>query len=155
MEYFSNLKAKLIYVFRIPDAAHSDCLKIGEATFDDGNITLPPNSSALNKAAKARIDQYTKTAGITYELLYTEIAIFVRDGRIAAVNDKEVHDVLLRRAHPHILYLILRKPHTKGVRDRPRFLDVLAALNGPHQLHHHHLRTLVFQALLHIIIGVP
>lgn len=96
MEYFSNLKAKLIYVFRIPDAAHSDCLKIGEATFDDGNITLPPNSSALNKAAKARIDQYTKTAGITYELLHTEIAIFVRDGKIAAVNDKEVHDVLLR-----------------------------------------------------------
>ena len=96
MEYFSNLKAKLIYVFRIPDAAHSDCLKIGEATFEDGNITLPPNSSALNKAAKARIDQYTKTAGITYELLHTEIAIFVRDGKIAAVNDKEVHDVLLR-----------------------------------------------------------
>lgn len=96
MEYFSNLKAKLIYVFRIPDEAHSDCLKIGEATFDDGNITLPPNSSALNKAAKARIDQYTKTAGITYELLHTEIAIFVRDGRLAAVNDKEVHDVLLR-----------------------------------------------------------
>lgn len=96
MEYFSKLKAKLIYVFRIPDAAHCDCLKIGEATFDDGNITLPPNSSALNKAAKARIDQYTKTAGITYELLHTEIAIFVRDGRLAAVNDKEVHDVLLR-----------------------------------------------------------
>lgn len=96
MEYFSNLKAKLIYVFRIPDEAHSDCLKIGEATFDDGNITLPPNSSALNKAAKARIDQYTKTAGITYELLHTEIAIFVRNGRLAAVNDKEVHDVLLR-----------------------------------------------------------
>lgn len=96
MEYFSNLKAKLIYVFRIPDEAHSDCLKIGEATFEDGNITLPPNSSALNKAAKARIDQYTKTAGITYELLHTEIAIFVRDGKIAAVNDKEVHEVLLR-----------------------------------------------------------
>lgn len=96
MEYFSNLKAKLIYVFRIPDAAHSDCLKIGEATFEDGNITLPPNSSALNKAARARIDQYTKTAGITYELLHTEIAIFVRDGKLGAMNDKEVHDVLLR-----------------------------------------------------------
>lgn len=96
MEYFSNLKAKLIYVFRIPDSAHSDCLKIGEATFEDGNITLPPNSSPLNKAAKARIDQYTKTAGITYELLHTEIAIFVRDGKIAAVNDKEIHEVLLR-----------------------------------------------------------
>ena len=96
MEYFSNLKAKLIYVFRIPDEAHSDCLKIGEATFDDGNITLPPNSSALNKAAKARIDQYTKTAGIAYELLHTEIATSVRDGHLAGINDKEVHDVLLR-----------------------------------------------------------
>ncbi len=96
MEYFSDLKAKLIYVFRIPDAAHSDCLKIGEATFEDGNITLPPNSSALNKAAKARIDQYTKTAGIAYNLLHTEIAITVRDGNILGFNDKEVHDVLLR-----------------------------------------------------------
>ncbi|MDE7349764.1 MAG: Eco57I restriction-modification methylase domain-containing protein, partial [Muribaculaceae bacterium] len=96
MEYFSNLKAKLIYVFRIPDAAHKDCVKIGEATFDDGNITLPPNSNALNKAAKARIDQYTKTAGIHYELLHTEIAIFVRNGKLGSVNDKEVHDVLLR-----------------------------------------------------------
>ena len=96
MEYFSNLKAKLIYVFRIPDAAHADSVKIGEATFEDGNITLPPNSSALNKAARARIDQYTKTAGINYELLHTEIAIFVRDGKLCAINDKEVHDVLLR-----------------------------------------------------------
>ena len=107
MEYFSNLKAKLIYVFRIPDTAHSDCVKIGEATFEDGNITLPPNSSALNKAAKARIDQYTKTAGINYELLHTEIAIFVRDGKLGAVNDKEVHDVLLRsgvkrKQFPHV-----------------------------------------------------
>lgn len=107
MEYFSNLKAKLIYVFRIPDTTHSDCVKIGEATFEDGNITLPPNSSALNKAAKARIDQYTKTAGINYELLHTEIAIFVRDGKLGAVNDKEVHDVLLRsgvkrKQFPHV-----------------------------------------------------
>ena len=96
MQYFSNLKAKLIYVFRIPDAAHSDCLKIGETTFEDGDITAAPNSEALNRAARARIDQYTRTAGISYELLHTEPAIFVRDGRIIGVNDKEVHDVLLR-----------------------------------------------------------
>ncbi len=96
MEYFSSLKPKLIYVFRIPDAAHKDCLKIGEATFEDGDITLPPNSSALNKAAKARIDQYTKTAGIAYDLLHTEIAITVRGGAVLGFNDKEVHDVLLR-----------------------------------------------------------
>lgn len=96
MEYFSSLKPKLIYVFRIPDAAHNDCLKIGEATFEDGDITQSPGSSALNKAAKARIDQYTKTAGIAYELLHTEVAITVRGGMVLGFNDKEVHDVLLR-----------------------------------------------------------
>ena len=31
MKYFSSLKLKLIYVFRINDAEHKDCLKIGEA----------------------------------------------------------------------------------------------------------------------------
>ncbi len=96
MEYFSSLKPKLIYVFRIPDAAHADCLKIGEATFEDGNVALTPGSSALNKAARARIDQYTKTAGIAYELLHTEVAITVRGGAVLGFNDKEVHEVLLR-----------------------------------------------------------
>ena len=96
MQYFSSLKPKLIYVFRIPDAAHSDCVKIGEASFEDGDITLQPNSSVLNKAAKARIDQYTKTAGIAYELLHTEVAICNRKGSIVSFNDKEVHEVLLR-----------------------------------------------------------
>ena len=38
MKYFSSLKLKLIYVFRINDAEHKDCLKIGEATCDDGNV---------------------------------------------------------------------------------------------------------------------
>ncbi len=96
MQYFSSLKPKLIYVFRINDAAHKGCLKIGETTFEDGDITLQPNSSALNKAAKKRIDQYTQTAAIDYDLLYTELTIFVRDKVIGAFNDKEVHDVLLR-----------------------------------------------------------
>ena len=50
----------------------------------------------LNKAAKARIDQYTKTVGIDYELLHTEIAIYSHKGKIYGFNDKEVHDVLLR-----------------------------------------------------------
>ena len=112
MEYFSDLKAKLIYVFRIPDNAHRDCVKIGEATFEDGNLTLPPNSSALNKAAKERIDQYTKTAGIAYDLLHAEIAVFSRDGKIGSINDKEVHDVLLRSG-------IRRKkfPHVSGANE--------------------------------------
>ena len=96
MEYFSDLKAKLIYVFRIPDEAHRDCVKIGEATFDDGDISLQPNCSRLNKAAKARIDQYTKTAGIAYELLHTEMALHIHGGKLRSINDKEVHEVLLR-----------------------------------------------------------
>ncbi len=96
MQYFSSLKPKLIYVFRINDAAHKGCLKIGETTFEDGDITLQPNSSALNKAAEKRIDQYTQTAAIDYDLLYTELTVFVRDKMIRAFNDKEVHDVLLR-----------------------------------------------------------
>jgi hypothetical protein len=32
MKFTSSLKLKLIYVFRINDAVHSGCLKIGEAT---------------------------------------------------------------------------------------------------------------------------
>ena len=32
MQYYSTLKAKLIYIFTIPDAAHQGCVKIGEAT---------------------------------------------------------------------------------------------------------------------------
>lgn len=96
MQYFSSLKPKLIYVFRINDAAHKGCLKIGDTTFEDGDITLQPNSSALNKAAKKRIAQYTQTAAIDYELLYTELTVFVKNKAVEAFNDKEVHDVLLR-----------------------------------------------------------
>lgn len=96
MEYFSSFKPRLIYVFRITDAAHSDCVKIGETTFNDVNIALPPNSPVLNKAAEARIDQYTKTSGVAYELLHTEIALANKDGQLKGFNDKEVHSVLLR-----------------------------------------------------------
>ena len=56
MKYFSSLKLKLIYVFRINDAAHEGCLKIGEATCDDENVIgLAPNSKPLNEAARKRI----------------------------------------------------------------------------------------------------
>lgn len=96
MKYFSPLKAKLIYVFCINDAAHEGCLKIGETTCNDENIIeLAPNSKPLNEAARKRINQYTQTAGIQYELLYTELARYNRDGW-SSFNDKEVHAVLER-----------------------------------------------------------
>ena len=94
----SSLKPRLIYVFAIADNQHEGSLKIGETTLAD-NIdpaSTTPNSEGLNKAAKERIDQYTKTAGISYELLYTELTLYIRGGRICSFNDKQVHNVLER-----------------------------------------------------------
>ena len=93
----SSLKSKLIYVFAINDERHSDCLKIGETTIDeDDGSDLFNNAESLQEAAHKRIRQYTKTAGIAYQLLYTEICIFVRSGMIMTFNDKQVHKVLER-----------------------------------------------------------
>ena len=97
MIYYSTLKAKLIYIFTIPDAAHQGCVKIGEATLDEGtDSTLAPNCKELNAAARKRIDQYTKTAGINYNLRHTELTLSIHGGTITSFNDKAVHDVLLR-----------------------------------------------------------
>ena len=95
--FTSSLKSKLIYVFAINDERHRDCLKIGETTLeeDDGS-NLFDNTATLQKAAHKRIRQYTKTAGIAYQLLHTEISIFVQSGMILSFNDKQVHKVLER-----------------------------------------------------------
>ena len=97
MQKYSTLKAKLIYIFTVPDAAHQGCVKVGEATLEDGfNFGLQPNSTELNQAAKKRIDQYTKTVGVKYNLRHTELAVSVHGGFIGSFNDKDVHNVLLR-----------------------------------------------------------
>ena len=97
MQYYSTLKAKLIYIFTIPDEAHRGLVKIGEATLDEStDSTLQPNCKALNQAAKKRIDQYTKTAGIDYNLRYTELTLSIHGGVITTFNDKQVHEILLR-----------------------------------------------------------
>ena len=95
MEYTATFKNSLIYIFRINDAKHAKCLKIGEATAPDG-LTFVPNCKELNEAAKKRIDSYTRTAGIQYELLHTEMTTYSKGGKIMGFNDKQVHDVLLR-----------------------------------------------------------
>ena len=96
--FTSALRPRLIYVFAISDEAHTDCLKIGETTLPDdiGSASTEPNSDALNRAARARIDQYTKTAGISYELLHTELTLYIKGGSVCSFNDKEVHSVLER-----------------------------------------------------------
>lgn len=97
MKFTSSLKLKLIYVFRINDAAHRGCLKVGEATCDNDNVFgLAPNSKALNESAKKRINQYTQTSGIAYDLLYTELTIYNSRKGLCSFNDKEVHSVLER-----------------------------------------------------------
>ncbi len=97
MRFTSSLKLKLIYVFRINDDAHRGCLKVGEATCDSDNVFgLAPNSKVLNDSAKKRINQYTQTAGIAYDLLHTELTIYNAKSGLCSFNDKEVHRVLER-----------------------------------------------------------
>lgn len=91
-------KQQLIYVYRINDKAHEGILKIGEASCDT-NLTytdLPPCCTELSEAAKGRIRQQTQTAGIMFELLYTEVAAYEKDGKIFGFHDKDVHSVFMR-----------------------------------------------------------
>ncbi|MEG1805997.1 MAG: DEAD/DEAH box helicase, partial [Clostridia bacterium] len=101
-KFISTFEYKLIYVFRINDEAHEGLLKIGDTTVhtDSDITTLAINSRELNLAAKKRINEYTSTAGVGYELLHTELAIHTvkekNTTKIKAFQDKDVHRVLLR-----------------------------------------------------------
>ncbi|MDA3890067.1 MAG: Eco57I restriction-modification methylase domain-containing protein [Salinivirgaceae bacterium] len=129
MKFTSSLKLKLIYVFRINDTAHLECLKVGEATSDNENIWgLEPNSKALNKAAKKRIDQYTQTAGITYDLLYTEVSVYADKGVIKAFSDSEVHNVLLRSGINRKTFDIKNKANEWFVTDLETVKNAIAAV---------------------------
>ena len=94
---------RLIYVFRINDSAHKDMLKVGEATIHATKKynEYAPSCSELNSAANHRIKQYTNTAGVAYQLLYTEIAVYdelQKDGlyKTKYFTDHKVHNVLKR-----------------------------------------------------------
>lgn len=89
---------KLIYVFRINDKDHEGCLKVGDTTvlYERDPAELTPSCQILNAAANDRINQYTNTAGVRYDLLYTELAYFKTDkGEGKSFTDKVVHRVLL------------------------------------------------------------
>lgn len=102
MEFINTFEYKLIYVFRINDEAHKGVLKIGEATIHTNKKyeELANNCTELNQAAKERINSYTNTAGIKYELLHTEVAVkeFIRDREkiVKAFSDHDVHNVLIK-----------------------------------------------------------
>lgn len=91
------LKSRLIYVFAISDEWHKDCLKIGETTLEEDNGSFPePNSEILNRTARKRIDEYTRTAGIAYQLLYTDTTLYINKGTFHSFNDKQIHHILER-----------------------------------------------------------
>lgn len=95
--YTNPFSYKLIYIFRINDDQHSGILKVGDTSIDYAGSPddLTPSCELLNKAAKERINQYTRTAGIKYELLYTELAFYKgSDGKNYAFIDKKLHKVL-------------------------------------------------------------
>ena len=96
--FYPAFSYKLIYVFRINDSIHQGKLKIGEATVhtNKSKSELPDNCEDLINAAKNRINDYTSTAGIKYELLHTELAVTNKN---KSFKDKDVHDVLLRSGY--------------------------------------------------------
>ena len=88
----------LIYVFRINDKAHEGCLKVGQTSISIDNInveTITPNSKNLNEAAKKRIKQYTNTAGIEVDLIYTELAVYndKKTKEVKTFKDSDIHRV--------------------------------------------------------------
>ena len=128
MRFTSSLKLKLIYVFRINDAAHRGCLKVGEATCEDENVFgLAPNSKALNAAARKRINQYTQTAGIAYDLLYTELTVYNRGG-LRSFNDKEVHNVLERSGIKKKIFDTVNKANEWFITDLETVKRAIAAV---------------------------
>lgn len=90
---------KLVYVYRINDENHEGILKIGEASCRTSlkeYVNAEPNSKILNQAAHERIRHQTQTAGISYELLYTESTSYEKEDDFVVFQDHEVHDVLRR-----------------------------------------------------------
>ncbi len=131
--YKSTFGYKLIYICAIPDANHENFLKIGEASLDStlGPNQIPPNCDSLNTAAHKRIKEYTKTAMVKYNLLYTELAICtikMDDGTLMqkTFSDKDIHDVLARSG-----YLCKKFPDTD--RDSEWYLvNLQTAINAIH-----------------------
>lgn len=135
MKFESSLKLKLIYVFRINDEAHRGCVKVGEATADTDNFAElnQPNCKALNAAARNRINQYTQTAGIAYDLLYTECTLFVKNKALCSFNDKAVHSVLERSGVKKKVFDTVNRANEWFVCDLETVKRAIAAVKGDRQ----------------------
>lgn len=90
-DYSTTSSKKLIYVVSSPWAQYKGLEKVGETTIPDGEYNYTPDSPDLRKAAEDRIKQYMKTAGVPFNLEWTELARR-KDGTI--FDDHDVHRVL-------------------------------------------------------------
>ena len=106
LEFKDIFEYKLIYIFSINTESHRGILKIGDTTLrsDKPIDKLFPNCKELNEAANERIKKYTITAGVKFNLLYTELAvketkkIDAKGNEIVIIEsfrDYDVHKVLL------------------------------------------------------------
>lgn len=106
LEFKDIFEYKLIYIFSINTESHRGILKIGDTTLrsDKPIDKLFPNCKDLNEAANERIKKYTTTAGVKFNLLYTELAVKEtkkiddKGNKIVIIEsfrDYDVHKVLL------------------------------------------------------------
>ena len=105
----STFVYSVIYVFGIDDRNHRGRLKIGETSIAFAQGTEPggvePGDEALERAARRRIDSYTRTADIAYDLLWTELGYATRQGEDGEglpviIHDHDVHRVLIASGFP-------------------------------------------------------
>lgn len=92
--YKTTADRKLIYVQTGNNPMYQGLEKVGDAKVDGYEVDNRPNSDDLRKAAKKRIDQYMKTAGVSYDLQWAELAYRKLDG--TWFRDYDVHEVLER-----------------------------------------------------------
>jgi len=109
--YKPTANYKLIYVYAINDSSHNGLLKIGKASMTSykSENQLTPNCEELISAARHRINQQTQTAMVTYELLYTELAvkhIVFDDGTrfVQTFEDHDVHEVLFNSGYQAVKF---------------------------------------------------
>ncbi|MCQ2608329.1 MAG: Eco57I restriction-modification methylase domain-containing protein [Bacteroidales bacterium] len=94
---YNALKVKIIYVYRIEDNIHKNCVKIGEATYEGPRkVDLAPNSNVLQEAARKRIDGQVKTAGLKKNTILEHVEIAFSSTLNSFVSDTDVHEVLKR-----------------------------------------------------------
>ena len=113
INFKNTFEYKLIYIFRINDERHKGLVKIGDASVDAKDWrALSPNCTQLNNAARKRIDEYTRTAGIRYDLLYTEVAIYKNvNNELKAFRDYNVGAVLTASG--------IKKKHFDDIKGKP------------------------------------